>query len=131
MKNTHRGELEMHSGHCQKLHSGRDRFLEVCLLSLLLEGPSYGYRLLERLQEFGMVVEQIDIGSLYRTLRNMEEKGHVGSCWEDSEQGPNRRNYSITNSGTEALSKHVVHLQNRADMIQRLISFYESIKGKD
>jgi poly-beta-hydroxybutyrate-responsive repressor len=70
-------------------------------LVLLREDSSYGYELMERLEEFGF--EQIRAGTLYRALRRMEQEGLCKSEWETPEGGPARRMYSITEAGEEYL----------------------------
>ncbi len=74
----------------------RNWLVPVVLLSLR-ELDSYGYELMERTVTFGF--EAMNPGTLYRTLRRMEEEGVVESCWETSEGGPARRMYSITDAG--------------------------------
>ncbi len=71
------------------------------VLVILREESSYGYELMERLEEFGF--EQIRAGTLYRTLRRMEQQGLCKSEWEASEDGPARRMYSITEDGISYL----------------------------
>jgi DNA-binding PadR family transcriptional regulator len=44
----------------------------VALVILRAEN-SYGYELMERIREFGF--EEINAGTLYRTLRRMEQEG--------------------------------------------------------
>ena len=70
-------------------------------LVLLKEESSYGYELMERIEEeFGF--EEISPGSVYRTLRRMENEGLCSSEWDvrDEEGGPSpRRMYVITDEG--------------------------------
>ena len=79
----------------------RDWLTPVALV-LLREESSYGYELMERLEQFSF--EQIRAGTLYRTLRRMEQEGLCKSEWERSEGGPARRMYSITESGEAYLA---------------------------
>ncbi len=48
-------------------------WLTPVALVILREESSYGYELMERLEELGF--EEISAGSLYRTLRQMENEG--------------------------------------------------------
>jgi PadR family transcriptional regulator PadR len=69
-------------------------------LVVLKEESSYGYVLMERLTQFGF--EEINPGTLYRALRQMENEGLCESEWEISTNGnggPARRVYSVTKSG--------------------------------
>jgi PadR family transcriptional regulator, regulatory protein PadR len=77
-------------------------WLTPVALVILREESSYGYELMERLEEFGF--EQIRAGTLYRTLRQMEQEGLCSSEWETSQGGPARRVYSITEGGEEYLA---------------------------
>lgn len=76
-------------------------FARPCLLLLLAEAPAHGYELIERLRPFGFDLS--DPASIYKTLRLLENDGHVTSEWELSARGPARRVYSITADGHEML----------------------------
>ena len=74
------------------------KWLYPVTLLFLKEECSYGYEIMERLdEEFG--IEQINPGSVYRTLRQIENEGFCESEWDTSESGPARRMYSITDEG--------------------------------
>jgi len=76
-------------------------FIKSCLLLLIAEKPGYGYDLLAGLAELGM--PDADAGGLYRTLRSMETDGLVSSKWDNSQIGPRRRVYSMTEEGMDWL----------------------------
>src|SRR5918993_2688068 len=64
------------------------------LLMSLRQWNSYGYELMEKTAAFWE--EAINPGTLYRTLRQMENNGDLESTWEKSENGgPARRMYAI------------------------------------
>ena len=78
-------------------------WLTPVALVILHEERSYGYELMERLAT-DFEFEQINAGTLYRTLRQMEKEGLSESEWETSEGGgPARRMYYITEAGEEYL----------------------------
>ena len=77
-------------------------WLTPVALVILREESSYGYELMERLEEFGF--EQIRAQTLYRTLRQMEQEGLCSSEWETPQGGPARRMYLITERGEEYLA---------------------------
>jgi poly-beta-hydroxybutyrate-responsive repressor len=71
-------------------------------LVVLREERTHGYELMERIQQFGF--EEINPGTLYRTLRQMEKEGLCTSEWEISNGGgPARRVYVVTNEGESYL----------------------------
>ena len=86
----------------QKIEARPRNWLTPVTLVLLREENSYGYEIMERLEEFGF--EQISAGSLYRSLRRTEKEGLSKSEWETSEAGPARRTYSITEDGESYLA---------------------------
>ena len=74
--------------------------LKPVILVLLQEENSYGYKIMQRIEEeFGF--EEINPGSVYRALRQMDKEGLCESEWEmpSQEGGPARRMYSITDDG--------------------------------
>jgi PadR family transcriptional regulator PadR len=88
-----------------KVEARPRRWLIPVALVLLKEENSYGYELMERIEEeFGF--EQISAGSVYRALRQMEKEGLCRSEWEVQAEGgggPPRRMYAITDEGEEYL----------------------------
>lgn len=113
---------------CNGKHHKMERFMEVCLLLLLHEETGHGYGLIERLSYFGFSEEQVNVSTLYRTLRKMEREGSVVSVWEEAGQGPRRRVYNITESGQKELVNWVEALRGRKAHIEKLIDRYESLK---
>ncbi len=89
-----------------KVQARPQKWLTPVALVLLNDESSHGYELMERLEEeFGF--EQINPGSVYRTLRRMETEGLCRSEWETpsaDEGGPPRRMYSITDAGEAYLA---------------------------
>jgi poly-beta-hydroxybutyrate-responsive repressor len=72
-------------------------WLTPVALAMLREESSHGYELMERMAEFGF--EQMNPGTLYRTLRKMEKAGLCETTWETSNGGPACRVYSVTDAG--------------------------------
>jgi poly-beta-hydroxybutyrate-responsive repressor len=104
----------------QKIEARPRNWLTPVTLVLLREESSYGYELMEGLEQFGF--EQISAGTLYRTLRWMEKEGLSKSEWETSEGGPARRMYSITEAGESYLAawaKACEQYQNIMDSFAR------------
>lgn len=70
------------------------------LLLLLRAEPSYGYVLRRELGERGF---DVDPGTLYRTLRELERDGLITSRWMEPAAGPRARVYTITAEGRRRL----------------------------
>ncbi|HHX75711.1 MAG TPA: PadR family transcriptional regulator [Firmicutes bacterium] len=98
-----------------------ERFIEPCLLLLLVEKPGHGYELLENLSQFDFDPRCMDPGQIYRTLRRMEKEGLVTSTWETGAYGPARRRYAVTDEGLEFLDLWISVLQKRVQVITKLL----------
>lgn len=71
--------------------------LGVCVLRVLLDGPSYGYEITQRLAASGLGA--VKGGTLYPLLGRLEEAGHVEVEWRPGEGGPGRKYFALTSSG--------------------------------
>jgi DNA-binding PadR family transcriptional regulator len=73
------------------------------VLSILSEGDSYGYAIIQRVKELsGGKIEWTD-GMLYPVLHWLEDRHLVRSRWTKSESGRKRKYYSLQPDGREAL----------------------------
>ncbi|MCM1057213.1 MAG: PadR family transcriptional regulator [Firmicutes bacterium] len=71
--------------------------LELCVLSQLTKGDKYGYELTERIS----VEMSIAGGTLYPILRKLKEDDHVTTYLVESESGPARKYYRLTDKGRQ------------------------------
>ena len=73
------------------------------LLSILAEGETYGYEIIQRVRELsGGEIEWSD-GMLYPVLHRLEREGLLTSEWKEAENGRERKYYSITGGGRKIL----------------------------
>src|SRR5215218_2430471 len=86
----------------QKIEARPRNWVTPVALVLLHEESSYGYELMERLEDFGF--EEIRAQTLYRILRQMENEGLCHSELEAPRGAPARRMYSITEDGEAYLA---------------------------
>ena len=108
-----------------------ERFIEVCLLVLLKEQPGYGYGLIHELAGFGFDPAQLNVSTLYRSLRKMEKEKLVTSKWESGGQGPRRRVYEITDQGVEDLHEWIQILKKRKKRIEQLIIRFDQLESEE
>ncbi len=76
--------------------------LDLCVLAVLDEGPTYGYALATRLDALGL--GQVKGGTLYPLLARLEQAGHVTTRWEPGAGGPGRKYFALTASGRADLA---------------------------
>lgn len=69
--------------------------LELCVLSILKRGDCYGYELVNRISECMHVTE----GTIYPLLKRLKDNGSIDSYIVESQEGPPRKYYNITDFG--------------------------------
>jgi len=75
--------------------------LALLLLHLLAERESYGYEVVQRLQQAGFT--DVLEGSVYPALARLERDGRVATRLVASPSGPARKYYRLTRNGWQAL----------------------------
>lgn len=107
-----------------RCHTGRMRGLvQPRLLLQLARKPAHGYELMEALDE-GADGQAPDPGTLYRTLRGLEEDGLVRSTWDTEGAGPARRVYELTDQGIEFLHAWAVSIRATRAQLDRFLTGY-------
>jgi len=71
--------------------------LELCVLSQLVHGDKYGYELTERISKEMSIAG----GTLYPILRKLKEEDYVNTYLVESESGPARKYYQLTEKGKQ------------------------------
>ena len=78
---------------------------EPVILSLLSEGESYGYALIQEVKRLsGDKIEWTD-GMIYPVLHRMEDEGWIASRWGEAENGRKRKYYSLKRDRIKALTR--------------------------
>jgi poly-beta-hydroxybutyrate-responsive repressor len=95
--------------------------LTAHLLALLKNWSGYGYELSKKLEEAG--VGKCNTGTLYRTLRQMEQSGLISSLWDTSADGPARRMYSLTAAGSMFLANWLRLVDLHRDTLAQFMLF--------
>ena len=111
--------------HKKKIEARPMNWVASVSLVILRKEPSYGYKLMERLDELGF--DQTNPGTMYRTLRHMEDEGLCKSEWETPEGGPARRTYSVTDAGEEHLAAWAEGCKRYEDVMDRFFRAYTSV----
>ncbi len=73
--------------------------LELCVLSILGKGDRYGYELTEELSK----VMELAPGTLYLILKRLKDDERVETYLIESESGPARKYYHLTEKGFASL----------------------------
>ena len=103
---------------------GRHRWMEPFVLVLLAGGGAHGYAITAQLEELGINGRAVDVGQVYRTLRDLEAGGLVRSTWSNEPVGPQRRDYELTDGGYAALDEWAAVMKERGRLIAEFDAHY-------
>jgi PadR family transcriptional regulator, regulatory protein PadR len=81
--------------------------LSFWILLLLNERPSYPFEMRLLIEEISQGTLSADDNSIYRALNRFQEVGIVSSQIQPSNQGPDRRYYSLTAKGCRLLQRFI------------------------
>lgn len=79
----------------------RKGILEFCILQIISRDEIYASDMLSELTAAKMIVVE---GTLYPLLNRLRKAGLVAYSWKESNSGPPRKYYEITNEGSAFLS---------------------------
>lgn len=77
--------------------------LDMCLLAIISEEPSYGYEMVDKLQHKGL--ELVSEGSIYPLLSRLQKRGYIEGYLVESSGGPPRKYYRIAEDGRTQLTR--------------------------
>lgn len=83
----------------------RKASVQVLILSLLQDGPMYGYQLSKELQRRSQGYFEFKEGTLYPALHRMENQGLLRGEWQVVAEGPSRKFYHLTAEGRAELTR--------------------------
>lgn len=73
------------------------------VLSILAEGKSYGYEIIQKVHQLSEGEIKWGDGMLYPVLHRLERDGLIESEWQEADTGRERKYYSLSNRGRKAL----------------------------
>jgi PadR family transcriptional regulator PadR len=94
--------------------------LEVCVLRVLADGPTYGYAIATRLSEAGLGA--LKGGTLYPLLARFEAAGLVAVEWRAGDGGPGRKYYALTDDGRRVWRDQAVRWAAFAQLTTELVT---------
>jgi PadR family transcriptional regulator PadR len=77
--------------------------LEMCLLAVIEEEPSYGYEMVRKLADRGL--DLVSEGTIYPVLSRLQKGGLIEGYLVESPEGPARKYYRIARRGHDALTQ--------------------------
>ena len=83
--------------------------LEMLVLQLVCQGPTYGYELLVRMDKISHGFFKVKEGTLYPILYRLEDDGLISSHWQQTESGraAPKKMYAATPAGQTARGEYL------------------------
>lgn len=91
--------------------------LELCVLSLLDRKDFYGYELVEHISKFIDISE----GTIYPLLRKFRKEGYVDNYLQESQEGPPRKYYKLTQLGKKTYEELEVEWEGFIDSVNNIL----------
>jgi len=97
--------------------------LELCVLALVCRGDCYGYELVNRISDTMHITE----GTIYPLLKRLKDNGSISSYIVESQEGPPRKYYQITDSGRLEKQRQEKEWSEFAESVEKLIKGEENL----
>lgn len=90
------------------------------ILSVLLDGETYGYRIIKQMKILSRGRLAWSFGMLYPVLHRLEKEGFIASAWKSSEKDRLRKYYRLTPAGRRELEREKIQWQAVTGIFARL-----------
>jgi DNA-binding PadR family transcriptional regulator len=90
------------------------------ILSILQQGDSYGYAIIQQVRELSGGEMEWSDGMLYPILHRLEKKGFIESYWQPADTGRRRKYYRLCPAGKAELNEQRQMWQTLQEMLQQL-----------
>ena len=95
--------------------------LDLMVLSVLADGPKYGYLIQQRLRQASRDMARLQAGTLYPLLHRLESDKLIKSRW-DTEGGRRRKWYELSRAGRARLHQQALVWHDYAECIRTLLA---------
>lgn len=101
--------------------------LDMCLLAIIAEEPSYGYEMVRKLHERGLSLASE--GSIYPLLSRLQRQDLIEGYLIASTEGPRRKYYRILPDGEERLAAWQTEWQELRNGVERVLDGGARVDG--
>ncbi len=95
----------------------RKGFIAFCVLKVCSKKPVYTSDIIKELRDAKLVVVE---GTIYPLLSRLQKEGLLSHEWQESEQGPPRKYYKITDFGEQVMKTVGEEISNLNSTINKL-----------
>ena len=95
----------------------RKGFIAFCVLKVCSKKPVYTSDIIKELRDAKLVVVE---ATIYPLLSRLQKEGLLSHEWQESEQGPPRKYYKITDFGEQVMKTVGEEISNLNSTIDKL-----------
>lgn len=96
----------------------RKGVLEFCILSILSDGEHYPTEIIERMKTAKLLIVE---GTLYPLLTRLKNDGLLSYRWVESQSGPPRKYFTLTEDGRIFLAGLIESWQELTESVNQII----------
>lgn len=104
----------------------RGRHAPAFILLMIATEPTHGLGILNKMNAL-VPNNRMDTAIIYRTLKDFEERGFITSDWADSEAGPKKKIYTITEEGKAQLSLYREDIDKSLENLKRFVKIHDGL----
>ncbi|MGZ0879989.1 PadR family transcriptional regulator [Priestia megaterium] len=97
----------------------RKGVFELAILALINQRPMYGYELTSGLKSLPLF--DLTDGAIYPILKRLSQDSWIVSYWVESEGGPKRKYYKITEEGQKILEKRWTYYEAIYSDLEKMV----------
>lgn len=103
--------------------------LEGCVLAVISKSETYGYEISRQLEEYGFGT--IAEGTVYPLLLRLEKNGLITAIYRQSELGPKRKYYSLTEAGRQEMKEFFRNYHELTTAVEQLAGDMEEFENAE
>nr|MDO8080115.1 PadR family transcriptional regulator [Candidatus Freyarchaeota archaeon] len=100
--------------------------VEFLIMVMIKEKPRYGYEIINNLNEKFQGFWDAKAGVIYPVLSRLEDRKLIQGTREESDRGPSRKRYEITQLGEETLKNIAEKFDKEIDFFQHFVGFVDN-----
>lgn len=98
----------------------RKGVLEICVLALISKKDMYGYEIVQSISK----VIDVNEGTIYPILRRLTKDEYFETYILESNEGPARKYYKITEEGINSLNKLIIEWKDFVGAVDMILNEY-------
>lgn len=93
--------------------------LEGCILEVIRKQETYAYEISKQLEDYGFGM--ISVGTIYPIILRLQKSELVKATLQDSNSGPKRKYYQLTEKGVTTLNEFKANWQELDRAVNQLL----------